>query len=124
MSWRVSFLVLLMASCAEAQSRDRGSAAEDVTISPQSIVDGRRTPAAKRLNSRTQSGPRETASVTLLGSVLTSSPAQSFALNGALAYTCDNNEISVVDISNPLNLRIVGTATASLIQNSGDIHCA
>ncbi len=56
--------------------------------------------------------------------MVTASAAQSFALNGNLAYTCDNNEISVIDISNPASPRIVATAAASIIQNSGDIHCA
>jgi len=61
--------------------------------------------------------------ITLLGSVQTASVAESFALNGNLAYTCDDNEISVINIASPSSLQIVGTASASIIQNSGDIHC-
>jgi hypothetical protein len=61
--------------------------------------------------------------VTLLGSVKTTSPAESFALSGNLAYVCDDNEISVIDVTNPLNPQIVATAVSSLIQNSADIHC-
>jgi hypothetical protein len=63
-------------------------------------------------------------SINLLGTVPTASAAESFALSGNLAYTCDNNEISVINIANPSNMTVAGTATASLIQNSADIHCS
>src|SRR5580698_8263435 len=54
--------------------------------------------------------PRGGPSVTLLGSVTTASPAESFALNGNLAYVCDDDEISVVDISNLQSPQVVATA--------------
>ncbi len=59
-----------------------------------------------------------------LGSAATASPAESFALNGNYAYVCDNNEITVINIANPSNLSVVGTATSSLFQNSGNTYCA
>ena len=68
--------------------------------------------------------PRTMPSISLLGSVATASPAQSFALNGNIAYTCDNNEISAIDIINPAHMKIWGTVTAPIIQNSGLIYCA
>ncbi len=68
--------------------------------------------------------PRSATPVVALNSVATASPAESFALNGTLAYVCDDNEISVVDISNPASPRVVATALSGLVQNSADIHCA
>jgi hypothetical protein len=65
-----------------------------------------------------------TAPISLLNSVATASPAETFALNGTLAYVCDDNEISVVDVSNPASPRLVNTALSGLIQNSANIHCA
>jgi hypothetical protein len=61
--------------------------------------------------------------VQLLGSVPTASPAETFALSGNLAYSCDNNEISVINIANPASPQVVATAGASIILNSADIHC-
>ncbi len=71
------------------------------------------------------SGPRPHGgpAVTLLGSVVTASPAESFALNGNLAYVCDNSEISVVDISNSQSPQIVATAASGLFQNSALTYC-
>ncbi len=68
--------------------------------------------------------PRTIPAIPLLGSVATASPAESFAINGNLAYTCDDDEISAIDITNPASMHVLATATAPLIQNSGDIHCA
>ena len=68
------------------------------------------------------STPRS-AAVTFLGSVPTASPAESFALNGNLAYVCDDNEVTIVDVTNPANPQVVGTALSTLINNSADIHC-
>src|SRR5947208_3635915 len=61
-------------------------------------------------NAKSGSLQRTVTSVTLLSATQTASPAESFALSGTLAYVCDDNEVSVVDISNPSNLRIVATA--------------
>ena len=36
----------------------------------------------------------------LVGSVATASPAQTIGINGNTVYTCDNNEISVINVSN------------------------
>ena len=62
--------------------------------------------------------------ITLVGSVSTPSAAESFALNGTLAYVCDENEISVINIANPSSPQIIATAVSSLIQSSGDINCS
>ena len=80
----------------------------------------RQTPSAKKL----AGAPRSVTSVTLLGSVTTASPAESFAMNGNLAYVCDDNEISVVNIANPASLQIVATALSGLIHNSGLTYCS
>src|SRR5262245_6510205 len=42
----------------------------------------------------------------------------------ARRYVCDNNEISVLDISNLNNPVFLGAALASSISNSGDIRCS
>jgi hypothetical protein len=83
------------------------------------LVPGPRKATKPSVRPLGQSGP----TITLLGTVQTASEAESFAISGNLAYTCDNNEISVINIANPVALAVVSTATASLIQNSGDIHC-
>ncbi len=62
--------------------------------------------------------------ITLIGSVSTASSAESFALYGTLAYVCDENEISVVNIANPSSPQVTATAVSSLIKSSGDINCA
>lgn len=62
--------------------------------------------------------------ITYLGSTSTPSPAQSFALNGTIAYVCGTNEVSTVDISNPANPIRTGTAVSSQINNSGVISCS
>ena len=68
--------------------------------------------------------PRGGPSVSLLGSVATASPAESFALNGNLAYVCDDNEVSVIDVTNPQNPQVVATALSGLFQKASDTHCA
>jgi large repetitive protein len=60
----------------------------------------------------------------LLGSVATPSPAESLALNGNLAYLCDDNEVSVVNVSDPTHPILLNTAVADSIKNDGIIHCA
>jgi hypothetical protein len=68
--------------------------------------------------------PHDSPAVSLLGSVATASPAESFALNGNLAYVCDDNEVSVVDVTNPQSPQIVATALSGLFQQASDTHCA
>ena len=60
----------------------------------------------------------------LLGTSPTPSPAQSVAVNGNLAYICDNNEVSVIDVTNPANPLFLGAAIAGDIKNSGLAYCA
>jgi hypothetical protein len=67
---------------------------------------------------------RDSSAVALLGSVITASPAESFALNGNLAYVCDDNEISVIDVGDPANPRILATSTAgNFINASALTYC-
>ena len=49
--------------------------------------------------------------LTLLGTVQTPSPAESIAVNGNTAYVCDDNEISVLDITNPTSPRFPSAAS-------------
>ena len=59
----------------------------------------------------------------LLGAVPTTSAAQSIALNGNTAYVCDQNEVSIVDITNPASPKLLGIALAGAITNAQNIHC-
>jgi hypothetical protein len=59
----------------------------------------------------------------LIGSVATASPAESVAINGNTVYTCDNNEVTVVDATNPASPAIAGTALAGAINNATNIFC-
>lgn len=54
--------------------------------------------------------PRGGTSPTRLGSVATASPAESFVLNGNPAYTCDDNDVSVIDIIQSSSSTVVDTA--------------
>lgn len=70
---------------------------------------------------RAEAGP----SISLLGSIGTSSSSNSVAIYGNLAYVCDNNEISIVNIANPSSLQLVGQPiTNPLISNSPNIFCS
>ena len=91
--------------------------------------------AASGLNPSVAAQPRPTrktlrheagaqAPIMLLGSAPTASPAQSFALNGTLAYVCDENEVTIVNIANPANPQVVGSALSAFIRNTGIISCA
>jgi len=62
--------------------------------------------------------------LTLLGAVQTPSPAESLAVNGNLAYLCDDNEVSVIDVANPSAPVFLNTALASSIANDGAAYCA
>jgi hypothetical protein len=105
-----------------APSRERESVSGGKNVLPRAAANPSRAMAGRigRFAVSPAAGP----SVTLLGSTPTASPAESFALNGNLAYVCDDNEISVIDVTNPSNPHIVATAVSSLIHNSGNIHCA
>ncbi len=86
-----------------------------------SAVANSKHPGARATGLRPRGGG---SSVTLLGSVATASPAESFALNGNLAYVCDDNEVSVVDTTNPQSPQVVATALSGLFQQASDTHCA
>src|SRR5262249_25623970 len=54
----------------------------------------------------------DAAPVTLLGSVSTASPAQTIGINGNTVYTCDNNEIAIIDVSRPSAPGLITTANS------------
>ena len=73
----------------------------------------------------TVGGPATTTnSLVLLGTSPTPSPAESVAINGNLAYVCDDNEVSVIDFTTPANPLFLGAVLASDIKNSGVARCA
>jgi len=45
-------------------------------------------------------------------------------VNGNLAYLCDDNEVSVIDVTNPSAPVFLNTALASSIANDGAAYCA
>jgi len=59
--------------------------------------------------------------VTLLGSVATASQAQTIGINGNTVYTCDNNEITIIDVSRPATPGLI--ATASSPTNTTNTYC-
>ena len=69
-------------------------------------------------------GANSSKPLVLLGTAPTPSAAESVAINGNYAYVCDNEEVSVIDISNPTSPRRITTATsASSIHNSRLNYC-
>ncbi|HLK66747.1 MAG TPA: malectin domain-containing carbohydrate-binding protein [Bryobacteraceae bacterium] len=62
--------------------------------------------------------------LTLLGTLQTVSPAESLALNGNTLYVCDDNEVSIIDVTNPASPSLLTTALSSTIKNAGNIHCS
>ncbi len=60
----------------------------------------------------------------LLGNVATASPGESLAVNGTLAYVCDDNEISVTDVTDPAHPVLLGTAASTSLKNDGLVHCS
>jgi hypothetical protein len=126
--WREIFVVTLLSGVAawgQTVGARSGPAKQRVAVSGHNTaLDPANTTGAGRLAARAASlQPRTLPSVTLLGSVPTASPTESFVVNGNRAYTCDDNEISVIDITQTSTLHVVGTATSPLFQNSPDTHC-
>ncbi len=62
--------------------------------------------------------------ITLLGQVATSSPAESFAVNGSNAYICSDNGIFVVNIANPVNLQTGNLIPTTALSNSAVSYCS
>lgn len=60
----------------------------------------------------------------LLGTQPTASSANSIALDGNLAYICDNNEVTIMDLTNPAQATTLGTALSGAIKNSGIVSCS
>src|SRR4029077_15670177 len=96
---RVCLILLLAVAYAAAQTAVKPNR-DGITAASGAYAVGTAKQRPIKTNAKSQSAPREAVSVTLLGSVVPPPPAESFALSGSLAYTCDDNEISVIDISN------------------------
>ncbi len=60
----------------------------------------------------------------LLGAVQTPSSAESVAISGNIAYVCDANEVSIINISNLSSPTFLGAALASSLQNDGINDCS
>lgn len=124
------FFSFLTCIAATAQNAATGSGATASSGKERAVRQTPRAAAAKSaprqqaFSAAAAAAPTGGPAVTFLGSVPTASAAESFALNGNLAYVCDDNEITIVDVTNPVNPQVVGTATSTLIRNSADIHCA
>ena len=93
-----------------------------LTVSPTTLAPGNATVTSTLAVTSTngQSGP---APFSLIGSVATASAAESVAINGNTAYTCDSNEVTVINATNPTNPTVAGTALAGAINNARDIFC-
>jgi hypothetical protein len=63
-------------------------------------------------------GPSRSNPPLLLGTAPTPSHAESLAVNGNIVYTCDDNEVSVIDISDVANPRFLSTAVSPSISLS------
>ncbi len=99
-----------------------------LTVSPQTVPAGSNSTTLQ--NTLTVTSPSNfPTSLTLVGSVATASTAETVALlqvSGmqTLAYVCDENEVSVVDVSNPASPTVLTTALSTYISNAANIHCS
>ncbi|HEX4133776.1 MAG TPA: LamG-like jellyroll fold domain-containing protein, partial [Bryobacteraceae bacterium] len=66
----------------------------------------------------------QTNPLVLLGTAATPSGADSVAINGNLAYVCDNNEISIIDITDAASPVFLSSFTSSYIVDDGFAHCS
>ena len=90
-----------------------------LTASPQTLAPGNATVTSTLAVNTTNSGGSQ---LSLIGSVATASAANSVAVNGSTVYTCDTNEVSVINASNPANPTVTGTAYAGVI-GTPNIYC-
>lgn len=93
----------------------------NLTVSPQTVSEAPSTVLNTLTVTPTSGAPN---TLNLVGSVATASTAQTVALNGNTAYVCDQNEVSVVDVSNPAAPAILTTALSNYITNAANIHCS
>ena len=91
-----------------------------LTVSPKTVPTGNSTVLNTLVVQPTAAGG---SSLNLVGSLATASSAQTIAINGNTAYVCDQNEVSVVDITNPAAPVLLTTALSSYIANAANIHC-
>jgi large repetitive protein len=99
-----------------------------LTVSPQTVPSGSNTTTVQ--NTLTVTSPSNfPTSLTLVGSAATNSTAETVALlqvsqTQTLAYVCDENEVTVMDVSNPASPTVLTTALSTYISNAANIHCS
>ncbi len=91
-----------------------------LTVSPTTVPTGNSSVLNTLVVQPTAGGG---STLNLVGSLSTASSAQTIAINGNTAYVCDQNEVSVVDITNPASPVLLTTALSSFITNAANIHC-
>jgi uncharacterized membrane protein len=93
-----------------------------LTVAPQFVPPGDSTVTTTlKVNA---SGASISNPLILLGTAPTASAAISLALNGNLAYVCDTNEVTILDVTDPAHAQSLGTALSADIKNSGLIWCS
>jgi probable HAF family extracellular repeat protein len=94
-----------------------------LTASPQTLAPGNGS-VTSTLNVSTTNGGNGNSQFTLIGSLATASAAQSVAVNGTTVYSCDENEVSVINAADPTNPTLAGTALAGALNNAGTLWCS
>ncbi len=93
-----------------------------LTASPQTLAPGNGT-VTSTLNVSTTNGTNGNTPFSLIGSLPTASQAESVAVNGTTVYSCDENEVSVINASDPTHPTLAGTAFAGAISNAATFSC-
>src|SRR5262249_31993130 len=94
-----------------------------LTVSPQTLPPGN----GQVTTTLTVNGPGNTvvgSPFALLGNVATPSAAESLAMNGTIAYACDDNEITAIDVTDPAHPVKLATAGSDSLKNDGFVHCS
>ncbi len=124
-AFQLCSLSLYAQPAAEVRVQSAARAGVDNSVPPSgTLLETLAKTGFKRKSASSQNSISTLPGITYLGSVPTPSPAQSFALNGNLAYVCGFNEVSIVNIANPATPSIAGTALSTQISNTGVISCS
>jgi uncharacterized membrane protein len=92
-----------------------------LTVNPQIVATGN---SQVTTTLSVSAGASRSNPLVLLGTAQTPSPAESLALKGNLAYVCDDNEISIVDVTHPASPVLVNSVAPPGMMNDGLAHCA